>query len=373
MENQRESAGRLDSGHKCACGGLQFLPNGSGERGDSNVRDGKRWNEGHLRFRHEPFDDLYSDRKRHRRYRLRQLFGEPEFHPSGQLEIYCIVIMFTFRFLHHYRKLTPALAVLCLAALPAPAHAQYGLALSPMRTELNLVAGSQRSGSLAIANDSREPGRFRAEILDLSIDREAVPQFEKDIPSEAGFSCKDWVTANPMEAVIAGSGQAIVRYTFRVPANTPARTYHCALGFTGLPDPNKQREAIGIVSLLRLTSTFYITVGNPKPAGEVKQIAIEKINAPETAGYRAVITVENTGLTNLRGAGKVEIVNEDNEVVQSSAFPTVVILPSRTQRLPIVLEKKLTDGNYTLRTRVNLGNGEIEEAALRFQLPAPPE
>jgi hypothetical protein len=223
----------------------------------------------------------------------------------------------------------------------------------------------------------RNQGRFRAEILDLSIDKEAVPQFEKDIPSEAAFSCKDWVTANPMEAEIAGSGMITVRYTFRVPADAPERTWHCALGFTELPDPKKQQSAVGIVALLRLTSTFYITVGHPAPAGEVKRIAIEKIHAPdtapETAGYRAVISVENFGLTNLRGAGKVEIVDEGGRVVQDSEFPSVVILPSRTQRLPVVLSRKVTDGNYTLRTRVNLGNGEIQEAALQFKLPAPPE
>ena len=137
-----------------------------------------------------------------------------------------------------------------------------------------------------------------------------------------------------------------------------------------LPEAKKQESAIGIVALLRLTTTFYITVGNPEPSGEVKQISLEKINAPDTAGYRAIISVENSGLTNLRGAGNVDILSEDGKVVQANEFPTVVILPSRTQRLPIVLGKALTDGSYTLRTRVNLGNGEIQEATLRFRLPA---
>jgi hypothetical protein len=290
------------------------------------------------------------------------------------LEIHRILIMFTFRNLYHYRKLTLAPLVLCVPAFSQPARAQYGFALAPMRTELNLAAGAQRNGSLAIANDAKEPGRFRVEILDLSIDKEAVPQFEKDIPSEADSSCRGWVTANPMEGEIGGSSQMPVRYTFHVPANAPPRTYHCALGFTSLPDPKAQQAPVGIVALLRLTSTFYITVGNPSPAGEVKQISIEKINAPETSGYRAVISVENSGLTNLRGAGKIEIVNQaGGEVMQTSEFPSVVILPSRTQRLPLVLNKKLTDGDYTLRIRVNLGNGEIQEAALRFKLPAPAE
>jgi hypothetical protein len=276
---------------------------------------------------------------------------------------------------HHLddqRKLI-RLTTLCAAILTgaaAPVHAQFGLALSPMRVEMDLAAGAQRTGSLVIANTDPTTGRFRTEILDLSIDREAVPQFEKEISSEADFSCRNWVTVNPMEGEIPPNGQMVVRYTFRVPPNAPARTWHCALGFTSLPDARKQSGAIGIVSLLRLTCTFYITVGHPAPAGEVKQISIEKIQAPDTSGYRAVISVENSGLTNLRGAGQVDIVNESGKVVQAGEFPPVVILQGRTQRLPVILSKKVESGTYTLRARVNLGNGEIQEAALKFRLPA---
>lgn len=99
-----------------------------------------------------------------------------------------------------------------------------------------------------------------------------------------------------------------------------------------------------------------------------------RTSIPDTFGdYRAVISVENSGLTNLRGAGKVEVADASEKVVQETEFPSVVILPSCTQRLPVVLSGKLTDGDYTLRTRVNLGNGEIQEAVLKFRLPSPPE
>ncbi len=129
------------------------------------------------------------------------------------------------------------------------------------------------------------------------------------------------------------------------------------------------QSPIGIVALLRLTCTFYVTIGTPPVAGEVKQIAIEKINAPKTSGYRAVISVENSGLTNLRGAGKVDLINEAGDVIQASEFPTVVILPSRTQRLPVVLNPQMPNGTYTVRARVDLGNNEIQEATYKFRVP----
>ena len=99
--------------------------------------------------------------------------------------------MLTYSYLHHYCQLS--LAVFCLLAT-LPAQAQFGLALSPMRVELNLTPGSQHTGSLAIGNSDVDAGRFRTEILDVSIDKEGVPQFEKEIASENDFSCKHWVT-----------------------------------------------------------------------------------------------------------------------------------------------------------------------------------
>jgi hypothetical protein len=259
--------------------------------------------------------------------------------------------------------------MLLSVAFAAPVHAQFNLALSPMRAEMNLSAGDQRNGTLTLGNESRQNVRFRTEILDLSIDQEAVPQFRKDIPGESQYSCKQWVTVNPMEAEVAPLAHMDIRYTLRVPAGVPPRTYHCALGFTSLPEVGKPQETIGITAVVRVVCTLYITVGNPVPSGIVKEIAISKIDAPQTSGYRAVVSVENSGLTNLRGQGTAELLNEAGAPVESAAFPAIVILPERIQPIPIVLNNQLADGAYTYRVRVNLGTGEIQEATYRFRVP----
>ena len=279
--------------------------------------------------------------------------------------------MFADRYLLTHGKLTRALLSIALAATAAPARAQFSLSLSPMRAELNLAPGAQRNGTLAISNESKQVARFRTEILDLFLDKEAVPQFEKDIPGESQFSCKQWVTVNPMEAEMPASGHMDIRYTFRVPAEAPPRVYHCALGFTSLPEPGKQQPGVGITSLVRVVCTLYVTVGNPAPAGVVKEIAMEKVASAQTSGYRALVSVENTGLTNLRGAGTAELLNDAGRSIESVEFPPVVILPQRIQRIPVVFFKKFPDGDYTFRLRVNLGTGEIQEATYRFRVPAP--
>jgi hypothetical protein len=261
-------------------------------------------------------------------------------------------------------------ALLALAA-GAPAHAQFNLALSPMRAELNLNGGEQRNGTLTLGNESHDTARFRTEILDISIDKEAVPQFKKDIPEESEYSCRQWLTVNPMEAEIPPQGHMDIRYTFRVPAGVPQRTYHCALGFTSLPGVGKPQDAVGIVAVVRVVGTLYVTVGNPAPSGSVKEISVGRLDGGQATIYRAVVSVENSGLTNLRGSGTAELLNAAGNRVESAAFPSVVILPQRVQPIPIVLNTKLADGEYTYRVRVNLGTGEIQEATYQFRISAP--
>jgi hypothetical protein len=257
-----------------------------------------------------------------------------------------------------------------LLALSPAAFAQAGFALSPMRVETSAAPGTLRNGILSIGNDSKSAARFRVEILDVSIDRDAVPQFEADIPSESLYSCKQWMTVNPMEATMAPSSQMAVRYTLRIPDGIPPRTYHCALGFTSLPDAKQSQEGpIGITALIRMTTTFYLTVGNPTPTGQLKSITIEQVPGMNGKGAHAVFLVENSGLTNLRGAGKVDVLNEAGKTVQSAVFPTTVIFPSRTQRIPFVLKSDLPEGAYRILARVNLGTNEIQEATLEFRVP----
>jgi hypothetical protein len=259
---------------------------------------------------------------------------------------------------------------LALSWLASGAEGQVALGLSPMRLELKAEPGAQQAGALTLSNDSKEDVRFRTEILDFTLDKEATPQFEKDIPTESKFSCRQWLAFNPMEATVPPNGNLVVRYTVRVPQQVPARTYHCAAGFNSLPPIRKQQSAgIGVNAAVQMIAAFYFTVGNPAPQGELKQIAVQKINDPKTSGLRAVFSVENSGNTNLRGAGSVEVLNASGEAVETLQFPTAVILPQRTQLLPLVLTHKLSDADYIIRARVNIGTGEIQEATFGFRPP----
>ena len=77
------------------------------------------------------------------------------------------------------------------------ARAERGLALAPMRIEIQIPAGGQYTDSLRLTNDSESPSRIRTELLDWYLDDTMTPQFAERYDQEKSFSCRDWLQVNP--------------------------------------------------------------------------------------------------------------------------------------------------------------------------------
>src|SRR5688500_7581699 len=137
-----------------------------------------------------------------------------------------------------------ALIILAFAAVPVlPLRAQVGLGLTPMRMEFAAEAGRQYSGSLTLSNSSDSRTRARTQLLDFYVDGNSTPQFVPNAAQESAYSCREWLTVNPMEMEVPPRGQVQVRYSLRVPAGASPQSHHCAIGFLSMPPPE---EAVGI-------------------------------------------------------------------------------------------------------------------------------
>ena len=168
--------------------------------------------------------------------------------------------MSTQRFLHRRCAVTivSALLGLGLITLSVPTHAQLGLGLVPMRQELKITPGQQVSGALKLSSESGIKTRIRAEVDDFDIDATDTPQFERNLPQEAAFSCKNWLSLNPMEIELEEGGSLLVRYTIRVPADAAEGSYACAAGFTTLPSADQAAgQGVGMHMAVRIVSAFY--------------------------------------------------------------------------------------------------------------------
>jgi hypothetical protein len=272
--------------------------------------------------------------------------------------------MFSIHKLQRDRKLSSCLSLAAGFLLGLhPLAAQVGLGLSPMRTELRLTPGASYTGTLRLVNEGAQV-RTRTTLLDFHLDAEQTPQFEDQLPEEAAYSCRTWLVANPMEAEINASGQVVVRYTIRVPADAQPRSYNCAAGFTSLP-PASEVNGFGIRTAVRVVAAFYVIVGNPTVQGTLSQIAMEHI--PGSTDMRAVLVLENSGKMFYRPTGSLTVLDPGGTVLETYEITPIPVLPERKQRLLFPL-KKVADGQpCTIRVRVDLGTGEILEGSAAVQ------
>jgi hypothetical protein len=245
-----------------------------------------------------------------------------------------------------------------------------------MRVELHMTPGQQYSGSLKLSNESGAKTRIRAEVLDFDIDDKATPQFERDLPQEAAYSCKEWLSLNPMEIEIEKGGFLNARYTLRLPTDITEGSYNCAAGFTTLPAAEQATAGIGMRMAVRIVAAIYVVVGSPPIRGMLKEIKLEALPAGKDSkqgGWQAIVVLQNQGRMYFRPAGKLEILDDQGKVVETEDFAPLPALRERDQRFLFPLKTHLETGHYKLRARVDIGTGEIQEgvADVSVEPPAP--
>ncbi len=256
--------------------------------------------------------------------------------------------------------------VLGAGSWSAPAlRGQVGLGLSPMRLEHRLAAGGTHSGPLDLTNESPGKVRVRSELLDFYLDATGTPQFGRSYPQEAEFSCRQWLTLNPMEAEIPPESHLVVRYTLHVPpAATPGRSYHCAVGISTLPPAAS--AGMGIRTAVRVVAAFYVILGNPAIEGQVTNLQAQYVPDPKQPGWRAVVTIKNWSYMHFRPTGELQLLDAAGAVIEQTAFQPLPVLPQREQQFLFPLKAPVQGNRYTLRARVDIGTNEIQEATAAF-------
>ena len=265
--------------------------------------------------------------------------------------------MHTKSHLHRYCTVAAGLFFLSAHSLPA----QVGLGLSPMRVEMKIDPGMQHSGVLTLSSDSKDKIRVRAEALDFLIDQNQTPQFEAKLPSESEFSCRDWLSINPVETEVDSGRQVKVRYTIRVPAGAPSpRGYHCAIGLTTLPTADQINNA-GIKTAVQVVSALYITAGNPDIEGKFQELRMVRGTGQDSTRWSGEVVLRNNGLTHFRPVGELSILDASGKVLESATLTPLPALPKREQHYLVPFHRDLPAGTYTLRARLDFGKNVIEE------------
>ncbi len=246
----------------------------------------------------------------------------------------------------------------------AVAAAQVGLGLAPMREDLKLSPGGQHSGLLMVTNDTGENVRVVGELLDFYIDSTTSPQFSRGYAQESAYSCRQWLSLNPMEIELEGHGHVAARYTVRAPQTATDRSYHCAIGFTSQPTAS-QAKGTGLRAAVQVVAAIYVVIGQPPIEGSVKDLTLEYVPDPKAPGWKATVVLSNAGLMHFRPVGDLDVLDAQGTVVESAHFLPLPVLPKRDQNFVFPLKLTAGPGTYTLRARVDLGGNEIQEATAR--------
>ena len=246
--------------------------------------------------------------------------------------------------------------------LSLTAQAQASLGLSPMRLGLPLQPGEVHSGALDLSSAAAAAVRVRGELLDFYIDESMTPQFVRNRPQEAAHSCRGWLIVNPMEAELAPGEHQLVRYTLRVPAGTAPGSYYCAAGFTALPSAEQLRQT-GLRATVRVVAVFYAVVGERKAEGEISGLRLERAAGPEER-WVAVLTIRNSGGWHFRPQGEVQIQGEGGKVLETLQVPSFPVLPRRQQQFVLPVTQAAPDAIRRLKAEVDIGAGELQEAAI---------
>lgn len=258
-----------------------------------------------------------------------------------------------------------AWAVLTAAFFLAwPMHAQLGLGLSPMRIDVRGVPGGQNSGTLLLSNDVSDATRVRTELLDFYLDGNTTPQYDRQMAGETMYSCRTWLTINPMEIEVAGRAPVPVRYTIRIPNDAQVGSYHCAAGFVTLPTYKPDSAPMGMKMAVRMIASFYVVIGNPKIEAAFKELKLEPVQRGSESAWQAVLVFENLALMHTRPLGQLTVVDGTGAVVEVNEVPAVPLLPKRIQRVVLPLKTHFDNARYTLSVKVDLGTGEIQEGHL---------
>jgi hypothetical protein len=258
------------------------------------------------------------------------------------------------------------LLLLLFFAASLPARAETGLALAPMRIEIQIPAGGQYTDTLRLSNDSDGLSRVRAELLDWYLDETLTPQFSDYYEQEKSYSCREWLQLNPREMEMLEGGALAVRYTIRVPANVPPGEYHCGAGFVTLPPVQPAEIPMGMHIAVRAVSAIYVVVGGASSQPAFKDLTLRS----GAEGWEAVALFENQGLRTYRVQGFIELSDSKGQVVERVEYPYMPVLPKRQQLFPVRLKSNPAPGTYTLRSHADVGLPEILEATAQVVIPA---
>ena len=243
-------------------------------------------------------------------------------------------------------------AVAAAAFIASPAEAvTFNASFAPIR--ISAKPGQVLTTSYRLGLDEADPRtHFKVDVQDWWRSEDGRQSFYAPAGS-ISRSCGHWVSANPMEATVAGGEALNIRLTVSVPQDVQPGGYWCALSVDEMPDPLAvMPDGVGVKFLASVSTGVYVYIDPVERGADVLAIDVDD--------SRATARIENTGNTPTAVEGRFEFVRPgETTPVAVVALPRNMLLtePVRTAALSVPLPDVATlpSGSYTVRLILDIG------------------
>jgi hypothetical protein len=243
------------------------------------------------------------------------------------------------------------------AAEPTPQTAGSGISLAPARIELEMQPGAETTVVVNLdyhANtENSQPVRIVASLNDWTIDRDGQVKFERanTLPNSAS----PWLIYSPAETTVTPGNLHSIRVTISVPKDATPGDHLSSLIIEQRADNIKlNQNRRQMVIRYRMAAVFYIKVPQLRRQG-----SLESLRA-EAKGDQVIVTplLKNAGNSVVRPLTSLKVTDSAGvaiaELPQKESLP---LLGGAELIQPLVLEKRLTPGTYSVKYRVDFQDG----------------
>ena len=231
------------------------------------------------------------------------------------------------------------------------------MAVSPARFELEMKPGTETTVVVNLdyraPDNIKEPARIVASLNDWTITKDGRVEYFR--ANSRPDSASSWLIYSPGEASVMPGTIHQIRVTISVPADAAPGDHLTALVIEQRPDSLKQSANLRqMIVRYRMASVFYIKVANLTKKGLVEDLYAES----RSEHIVVTPTLRNEGNSMVRPVASVKVMDAEGRVVaEVPDIEPLPILAGAALKQPVVIDKILAPGRYTVSYRIDFQDG----------------
>jgi methionine-rich copper-binding protein CopC len=231
------------------------------------------------------------------------------------------------------------------------------VAVSPSRLELVMAPGTERTVVVNtiynVASADAPKIRLRAYPGDWNLTKTGQIEFFK--PGTQPNSAASWMIYSPAEPVALPGQSSPIRVTITVPKDAAPGDHLAALFIEPRPDNLKLEISRRQMRMsFRMAVIFYIQVPQLTQKPSLQNLRAES----NAKGIVVIPTFKNEGNSHVRPLHYVRLLDSTGSIAAEIAETELLpVLGGSEISMPVVLEKKIPAGVYSVQYRVNFRDG----------------